>query len=282
MRALADFILRGRLQAAVVALIGNWVPLLTPATVALVTLRVGHYNGLLIMLWGLLPALVFLGLSQIAPLFPVLVAGSVVIAYGGALLLRRGAGWQGALMSAVALASLLALLHAWLAPETVEQARQALNGVMADLASDAEVSAPEYGRTFIVGMAAYGMVLPAILGLLLGRWWHAIVDNPGGFKAEFQALRLAPVPALLCLLASGYCLFRGPDYSIWSGVFALPLVFHGVALVHRLLGLTGRGVQWLVLFYAALVLLQPAPQVLAVFAFLDTWLNFRERAKPRA
>ena len=26
--------------------------------------------------------------------------------------------------------------------------------------------------------------------LLIGRWWHAILDNPGGFAREFQGLRL--------------------------------------------------------------------------------------------
>lgn len=282
MRALAEFILRGRLQAAAVAVIGNWVPLLTPAAVALVTLRQGSNNGALIGLWGLLPALLFLGLSQIAPLFPVMVAGGVALAFAGASLLRRGTGWQSPLMGMVALATGLALVWHWLAPQTTAQALEAFNGVVQELASESGTSVPEHGPPFIVGMMAYGMVLPAILGLLLGRWWHSLVDNPGGFAAEFQAFRLAPVPAVVSLVAAVYCLLQGPDYRIWSGVFALPLALHGVALVHRLVALAGRGVQWLVLFYAALVLLQPATQVLALIAFVDTWVNLRERAKPGA
>ncbi len=93
MRALAEFILRGRLQATAVALIGNWVPLLTPATVALVTLRVGRNNGLLILLWGVLPSLLLLGFSQIAPAVATAVVGGVVITYAAALFLGRGLGW---------------------------------------------------------------------------------------------------------------------------------------------------------------------------------------------
>lgn len=282
MRALAEFILRGRLQATAVALIGNWVPLLTPATVALVTLRVGRNNGLLILLWGVLPSLLLLGFSQIAPAVATAVVGGVLLTYGAALFLRRGSGWATCLMGIVAVATLMAVLLGALAPEAVQAALQSWNQLLEELASSVDASVSSYSATFVLGMLAYGMAFPAALGLMLGRWWHSLVDNPGGFGAEFQALKLHPVQAMTSMAAAVYCLFQGLDYALWSALFLLPLVLQGVAMVHRLVAIKGLGVQWLFVFYAVLILLEPATQLLAVLAFLDTWLNFRERATPRA
>lgn len=282
MRALAEFILRGRLHAAAVALIGNWVPLLTPATVALVTLRVGRNNGLLILLWGVLPSLLLLGFSQIAPAVATAVVGGVVLTYVAALFLKRGSGWATCLMGTVALATLVALVLGAFAPGAVDAALQSWNQLTDELASSAETEGAAYSATFILGMLAYGMAFPAVVGLIVGRWWHSLVENPGGFGAEFQALKLHPVQAIVCMAASVYCLFQGLNYALWAALFALPLVLQGVAMVHRLVAIKRLGIQWLIVFYAVLILLEPATQLLAVLAFLDTWLNFRERAKPRA
>ncbi len=282
MRALADFILRGRLQAAVVALIGNWVPLLTPAAVALVTLRVGRNNGLLILLWGVLPSLLLMGFSQIAPAVAAAVVGGAVLTYVSALFLGRGVGWPTCLMGIATLATLAALLLGALAPAAVEAALQSWNQILDELASSADVESASYSATFVLGMLAYGMAFPAAVGLMIGRWWHSLVANPGGFGAEFQALKLQPIQAVVCMAASVYCLFQGLDYALWAAVFALPLVLQGVAMAHRLVAIKRWGIQWLFVFYAVLILVEPATQLLAVLAFLDTWLNFRERATPKA
>lgn len=50
--------MRGRVQATVVALLGSWVPLLSPATVGLVTLRLGYQQGIWIFAAAILPALI--------------------------------------------------------------------------------------------------------------------------------------------------------------------------------------------------------------------------------
>lgn len=55
MRALAEFIMRGRPQACLVALVGVIVPLIGPASVGLVTLRKGSFEGALVALWATLP-----------------------------------------------------------------------------------------------------------------------------------------------------------------------------------------------------------------------------------
>lgn len=277
MRALAEFIMRGRPQAAAVAILGNWVPLLTPATVGLISLRAGANNGLLILLWGLLPALLPIGASQVGPAIAAAIISSGLLAFAVALLLRRGARWSHCLMASVGLATLMALLQTVLVPDSLRAVLEGLRALMVELAGSEGVT-PDVGLPFVVGLIAYFIGFHAVLGLMLGRWWQALVFNPGGFGAEFQALKLHPVQAVTCMAATVYCLLQGVDYALWAGLFALPLMFQGIAIVHRLAAIRGWGVQWLVLFYAALVLMDPVSQLLAVFAFLDTWLNFRERA----
>lgn len=284
MRLLAEFIMRGRVQAAIVALIGNWVPLLTPATVALVTLRKGATNGLLVMLWGILPAALALGFSQIDPLLPIVVVSGVLVVYALALLLRVRASWDQCLMGAVALGSLVALLQWWLAPGLLQVIIDNLSRFMEQVAAQAEppVSYEPAGPVFAAGLVAYVVAFTSITGLILGRWWQSLLYNPGGFGEEFQALRLSASQALVCFGAGIYCLFQNPDYGIWALLFTLPLLFVGLAIAHRLVKLKGLGVQWLVLFYLALMLLPPASQLLIVLAFFDTWLNLRGRVKPKA
>lgn len=70
MRALAELIMRGRIQAALVAVFGSLLPLVSPAAVALVTLRRGLLEGFGIFLWALLPVLVPMLMIDVAVVEP--------------------------------------------------------------------------------------------------------------------------------------------------------------------------------------------------------------------
>ncbi len=283
MRAVAEFTMRGRLQAAIVALIGNWVPLLTPAAVALVTLRAGWHNGVLISLWGVLPAVLMLGFSQIDPLVPIVVVNGVVLTFLLALVLGSTGSWARSLMAAVALATLMALGQLSFMPETVEVVIDNLARMTEQMQTDeADNALAPLGKAFAVGLIAYVIAFSSTLGLIVGRWWQALLYNPGGFAEEFRTLKLSAPQAVVCMAAGIYSLFQGPDYSIWSALFTLPLLFAGLAIVHRVVALKKLGVQWLVLFYIALFVLDPVSQLLVVLAFLDTWLDVRGRVQPKA
>ena len=275
MRKLAEFIMRGRWQAALVAFVGNWVPLLTPATLGLVTLRVGWSNGLLVVLWGILPALLTLSFSEVQALVPLLAISSALLCFAAALLLRQSASWPQALFAGVALASLMGLGYGLWFPDLVRQIGEQLSDVLQSVQPEAKLA--PLGSAFALGMLAYGVAFSGLLGLILARWWQALLYNPGGFAQEFQALRLTQLQALISLAAGIYCLVQGSDYLMWSALFTLPLLFQGLAIVHKTAGLRSWGRFWLVLFYAALLLIDILSQLLVVLAFLDTWLNFRER-----
>lgn len=283
MRFLAEFIMRGRTQAAVVALIGNWVPFVAPGAIALVTLRAGAFSGFLVLIWALLPAVLMAGFSPADPVAPVFIISGLLITFLLASMLRAQARWSQCLMAAVALAMLIALSLRALAPELTQTMADALARVMAQIQgpAGAETVPPAPSPVLVTGLLANVAAFTGVLGLILGRWWQALLYNPGGFKQEFQTLGLNTPQALVCVGASLYALLQGPEYIWWAALFALPLLFVGLAIVHRIVALRGLGVQWLVLFYIALVLLDPVSQLLMVLAFVDTWLNIRGRVKPK-
>jgi hypothetical protein len=284
MRALAEFIMRGRAQASVVALVGSWFPLISPATVALVSLRRGSSDGLLILLWAALPALVTLFISDIGPLMTMVTIAGLLLTFAAALLLRMQPSWPQALMGLVGMASLCGLLLGWVAPDPVAGMTEALGDMLKQMQSQAPAGAAifEPSATLIVGLMSYVIALNTLFSLCLARWWQAVLYNPGGFQTEFHQLRLSPVQALVCLAAMVYCWQQGGDYHAWSSLFGLPLLVAGVSLVHCTVKMRKFGGQWLVLFYLALLLFNPLTLGLMVVATLDTWVNFRARIGAKA
>lgn len=280
MRALAEFIMRGRTQAAAVALVGHWIPLVSPAAVALVTLRRGPADGLFTLLWALLPPIVYMAVGQISAVLALIGAISV---FAIAMLLRTSASWAHALMGLVACNTLGVLLLAVLAPSFINELIELGNALLESISSQASepVVLPTADATLVLGWLAALGTLSCILSLLLGRWWQAQLFNPGGFGREFRALRLKPVASLVCLLAVAYCYWQAGSLGVWVWLFAQPLLFAGIALVHSVAKQRALAVQWLVLFYSALILVQPFKILLVIVAFCDTWLDFRGRVKAK-
>lgn len=276
--------MRGRAQAAIVAIAGSWFPLISPATVALVTLRRGSLDGALILLWALLPALAALWVSDLGPLMPVVTFAGLLVTFSAAQMLRRAASWASTLLGLVALSCLAALLVALAIPDPVAGITRALGEMFREMQAEAPegVSFSPPSETFVLGLIAYVVAVSSALSLLLGRWWQALLYNPGGLQAEFHNLRLTPAQALVCFGALLYCWWQGGDYRIWASVFSLPLVLVGVAIVHYSVKARAMGVQWLVLFYLGLLLVSPLTALLAIMAAMDTWIDFRARIKGKA
>ncbi|HEY7886042.1 MAG TPA: hypothetical protein VIC08_13950 [Cellvibrionaceae bacterium] len=282
MRALAEFIMRGRTQAAIVAIVGHWVPLLTPAAIGLVTLRRGPADGLWVLMWGLLPAIVLLAMSQPSALLAI---NGAVSLYLSAVLLRTSASWRHTLMGLVAVNTLGALILALLFPELLGVLVQLCVEVFEHLQAQSQQSLglPVPDATLVLGLLAAMTAASGIVGLIVARWWQALLYNPGGFAGEFRALRLGPVEALVCAAAVGYCYAQPVNYAMWQIVFMLPLLFAGIALVHDIAARRGVGTPWLVVFYVVFaLLLQPFITLLVAVAFVDTWLNIRGRVSARS
>jgi len=277
MRALANFIMQGRVQAAVVALIG--LPLLSPAAVALVTLRRGAQDGALLLFWAVLPVLATLYFSEVNSLLTMLSMISVVVLYGSAQLLRKTASWPATLLGIVTASAAASLVLAQAMPGQIEQ----LISVVAEFLQQAQAQLPkeqrlvEANQRLVLGFMALMIALFALSALLLGRWWQSALYNPGGFQTEFHQLRLSPLVAGLCVLSAA---LSSDQSFVWSNLFALPMLITGIAVVHAVVALKKMGRVWLVMMYIGITILSSVFVFgLVLLAVLDTWIDFRSRIK---
>ncbi|MBS3804362.1 MAG: hypothetical protein KGY54_07420 [Oleiphilaceae bacterium] len=283
MRALAQFVMRGPLQAGGVAAVTVAVPLLFwigAAVIGLVILRLGVRQGINIGIWATLPALGWAIVGNDPTSLAVLLLVAVM-----ASILRTVSSWEKALMAGSSLGIVYGLLLPVLYPGLLDQLVQAgvsfyeeFNAEMArELGDQLE---PVIRQTMSASMA--GTFLVTGVGLtMLARSWQAKLFNPGGFREEFHGFRLSPQVAIVCIavMIIGPLLGLNPVLLIWAA--GLPMIVAALALVHGMVGRRNMGAQWLFMFYIALLILGPYLLfILVVLAFVDSWLDIRGRIKP--
>ena len=280
MRALAEFILRGRLQAGAVALLGYLLPLLTPVTVALVTLRKGAVEGTSILLLGLSPALLSIMLSGGDSLVLWITLLSLITVYIPAVILRITIQLPLMMLSAIFAAMAISGAVMWLAPNAVDSLVESLMGSVASASNSANADQAMTplvaSHTSISGMIAYILAFNGLTAVFIGRWLQALVFNPGGFGQEFRALRLGVSTTVIFFLGSLLLRFQGEDYLWWSNVLAIPLLLVALSIAHSFVKARQLQTPWLVLFYFAAMVFMP---VVVCIGFADAWVNFRDRFK---
>jgi hypothetical protein len=280
MRGLAEFVMRGRREAVMVSVLAAALPMffwLSAAVVGLVTLRRGVREGFVVMLWALLPAALAAYFGEIMP------AAALVGIAAVAWVLRLTVSWPWAMCVAAVLGlvfggALLTLGRGYLG-QVEKLFAELVAGIgqqAAQQGGDAVVTLSAPGASEIAGM--FGLILSAtlVICLIIARWWQAALYNPGGFRAEFHALRLERGQVLGLLLAAFGLGALGEGYRLWVWMPLVPLLFAGIGLVHALVAARGRG-GWLGLFYAALLVLAPLKQVVVVLAAADGFIDIRGR-----
>jgi len=284
-RALAEFIMRGRAQAAAFAGVCIFVPFLSSAAIALVTLRRGGLNGFYILVWALLPYIVFSAVDVNFLPFTFVVLIMMAATIGGALVLRSGSAWSVSVLGLLAICMAGGFIFGSTFPEQIsafivewnlvqEQAVEQLRQQGYEIAEITELTSPK-----ITGIVAYVATMSAFLALLVGRWWQALLYNPGGFQQEFHQFRLNLTQALLCFGLAVLGLSRS-DYDYWGLVAALPLFLVSVTIAHNIVAEKKLGKHWLIVFY--ILTMAPAFYLVAVvIGLMDSWLDFRKRILSR-
>jgi len=280
MKSIAEFAMRGRIQALIVAVPGAGTEVffwLSGAVIALVTLRMGLQQGFYILLWALLPAMVLAWIKFPAALI-CLVASFVMAA-----VLRSTAQWATALIAGTATCLLFAVGLQFgfteylgdilgMIKTVFEQVMANSPGKNAEAESGKMLAA--LGTSDLAGIFAAGAGMFATLAVVLGRHWQAQLYNPGGFGEEFRAIRLRmPVAIGLVLFAS--LLFSVPEYRLWTWICLLPLLVGGIGLVHWMVRESGRSKGLLVAFYFLLLVFAPANQLVCALAVVDSMVNIR-------
>lgn len=283
MRALAEFIMRGRMQATLVVVVSAALPLLfwlSAAAGSLVLLRRGWSDALGILAWALLPAIGWWYFGEPRTLLVLLGA------LGLALLLRANPSWNRVLLCSVVLGLVYGLVLGAQFREPIEAMAlelqklmpQMLDGMHQQMSVDERARLDSLIAPVLTGLIAALLQIVSLLSLMLGRFWQAQLYNPGGFGREFRALRLPTPLAMLLLVGMLLGPNLGPQMAMLTPLCSVPLAFAGIALLHGMVAQGRLAKFWLVGLYITLLLfMQLTYPLLVVLAIVDSLFDFRGR-----
>ena len=276
MRALAGFVMRGRREALLVAVVASVVPMffwVGSAAVGLLTLRRGGTEGGFVALWALLPCLVLARFGEVVP------AAAMIGIWLVAMVLRATRSWALTLLAASAIGLVFGLGLLGAGGAYLEAVRTIAEGFIAEVgkrsgdpAVAAQLQAPDTQQ--IASIFGFMLALTLVGCTVLARWWQSALFNPGGFREEFHAIRFGSVTGLALVGAGASLYLQGPAMQIWAQIVMLPLLVAGIGLVHALVARRRVG-GMLGLLYAALLLAPPVKYVVMGLAAVDAVANLR-------
>ena len=253
MKALARYIVTGRWQAIAVTAVSAVLAFLFPplnylgaATVALVTLHVGKFDGLRVLVMACVLTVLFYQLVGIpAAVVVVLLVMLWLPCWFIAAVLQQTGSLGYALKAAVLFGvSMLLLLYAiygdpaawWL-----ERLRELVVELKAAGLNLQQLTEPMLQRiaALMSGAVLASLVLGIAASLLLARWWQSVLVHPGGFRDEFYQLRLGAAAGMLTLgimVLSRVLQGSASDLAAQLAMIMLvPYLLTGLAVIHSLL-----------------------------------------------
>jgi hypothetical protein len=282
MARLAHYVMASEWRAALIASLLLFLPLFSWAgasVVALYALRRGIEKSLLVTAVPMLSAsLMAFGFGD--PSMLLVLAITIVLA----AVLYRTLSWISVLLVGLGLSLVLVFLVGALYEETLKGLVVAIKEVVAAPAQLAalgvdSVTVDAWMASLSVGALSFVQMVSAIFALIFARAIQAQAFNPGGFKAEFEAVILPRMFAVGCLLLATTGFLIDPWMLRFTPVGALPLMFAGIALVHGLTSMReSRGL--IITFYVALVFFTPyLSMLLALLAVIDAFVDFRAHSR---
>ncbi len=292
MRLFAEYVMRGRLQATSVAgLCGvlSWIfpPLsyISGATVALVALRLGPRDGFIIVLGTALlsvsTALVWLR----TPLPAVALILAIWLPAWLCAQVLRITRSQGAMLLAIGILGGVFAGGMWVLTDDAEAWwREWLGRVLEQAQGSSGLNAELVDRVapLMNGLMAAAVSLSLTITMLIARWWQAILYNPGGFRTEFQELRLPRLLAVPVVVAMALVLIeqaKGAGYGLITDLVLVASTlyfFQGLAVVHHHLHSRNQSTGWLVILYALLFSIPHYTYLaLAMTGLADSFLDLR-------
>ena len=304
MKALAEFIVKGRWQAVLVATACGVMTFMLPpfstmlnyvaaAAVALVTLHVGLLQGLQVLLIAAVATvLVYQLLGIHAAVIALMVALLWVPCWVMAVILQMTRRLDQVLKAAVLFGGVLLLavyglygdpVPWWI--ERLQGLQQLLEEAGLPLTNLSDEQLMHDIAALMTGLVLASLLLGVLGSLILARWWQSRLVHPGGFREEFCALRLGQATGLLTLgmMLAARFVDGSPGELIaqLAMLLLVPYLLVGLAVVHSLVAQTARSTVWLAVVYILLALIPQATLLLAGGGLLDTWVDFRRRLQKR-
>ncbi|MGZ8227083.1 MAG: hypothetical protein ACXWT3_10650 [Methylococcaceae bacterium] len=293
MNFLAAYIMRGRMQAMIVAsslaLLSLMIPpvsIVSSASVALVTLRLGAFEGLYVLACSSIAAgllgLILLGNYQFALLYVIVLWLPVWLI---SIVLREGRHLSLAIEIAVLLGEVCVVGFYLYNPEIALMWKNMLSQMVQMAPANAPikeiVNAIDIMSHYMTGLLVAGSVFSLLFGLFLGRWWQATLYNPGGFREEFLSLSTQPRLAIgsIIVIAVAWLSSGALSEVLWNTAILLFVLyaFIGTALLHSLLSKTSLARYAVPMFYLTMFLVPHVMLPIALVGLSDAWLNLRKK-----
>lgn len=290
---LANFILKGQSQAALVAATMAILGLILPpaawisaAAIVLITLVNGPQRGLITTAIALMGTALFAYLifatPQVAIVFVLLVW---LPAWLLATVLRQTVSLAYSLQVLAVVCLLAIVLIYTLYPDFGEFWRESLDQIVMQLAGQSEdFSLAELKQTedwvisFLPGLFISSLMFGTILSLLLGRWWQAVNFNPGGFAEEFQSLNLGKVSALVAVALIILAMLIDNIFAV--ALVTVMFVLYGMqalSILHAVIRIRQLNGAWLFAFYMIMFFVPHLLMLLILLSLADPWLDIRQR-----
>jgi len=282
--------MQAMLVASSLALLSLMMPpvsVVSSATVALVTLRRGAYEGLYVLgcssLAAALLGFLALGNFQFALLYVMVLWLPVWLI---SIILREGQHLSLAVEIAVLIGIVCVIGFYLYAPDPVTLWKAVLSQMI-----PADVPVADIQRTidilvhYMTGVIAAGSVFGLLFGLFLGRWWQANLYNPGGFRQEFLSLSTKPrisIGAIVVLIIAVTSPV-GTSEIAWNVCILLFVLFTviGVAVLHYAFSMMKLGRYMVPMFYITLFLIPHAMLIVGLVGLSDPWLNLRKKIESK-
>ncbi|CAM4454286.1 MAG: hypothetical protein LEGION0398_MBIBDBAK_00039 [Legionellaceae bacterium] len=289
MRAFAEYIIRDRKNAILAALLSAFLPLcgwLSLSIIALVTLRKGYIEGLIILIWTSLPWVIFAFLGKPAPFINDVLLGSLTL-WGMASLLRSNYSWSTVLQITTACTAAIVVIGLTVYPALPTWWEQQFNHLFSKYNIAAwDLGIPETTLKKLIhdisdiatGIYSALILTSNIISLFFARWMQSLLYHSGGFKREFYHIRLNTVASFILLIT-----LIGVTYNIGvaanlSFIFIIPFLIAGISLFHRLTLNLEKQTIWLTGFYITLILFFPYTLLLLILgAFVDSGINIMKQ-----
>ncbi len=288
MKELAQFVMRGRVQAMLLAALFGSVPLillpvlyLSGAALGLVVLRKNNIEALNVVLGaGLLVVIV----SVLMPEQPGISFPLIFLLWPPVwlccLVLRKTESQSMVLLVVAGITSVFVVaMHILIDDVGIWWGQWLENSLLNTTEYSLNVLDLESPMRLANGLVAMIYGISIMCSTLLARWWQAILHNPGGFRTEFHVLRLPN--RVLLLFGAVLMLAASLNQQILSDLFVVAIMtyfFLGLAVIHGVTSNKRLGIRWLIPIYIAMMFLPPYTLVgLSVLGVADTFMDFRAK-----
>lgn len=285
---LVQFVLSSRIKYTAIAMLLSIIPFfnwLSVLILGLVTLRKGVWEGLRLMLWIVLPAVIVN--AMYFPWYAALLNFFIgyTILWAMASTLRMSISWR-FMLEASCFVSIVGVVVIQLVFPDLDKyyitlmtdLYQRVNGGDVAAQKDIIASIKPYLK-YVTGLQVVIVLLGNLVNLVVARSIQSYMYNPGGVRKELLGIQMSQYAALGVIIAVVFAFILK-----WSWVYAiipiislLPFVA-GLSLVHFFASVHNYHILYMLVFYILLIVFSPYSFIpLALLGLVDARLNLRKK-----